>query len=355
MKRFLTIGVMSILILPFFLGFLFLGGAQAASKGGNHGKIVVANRGSGTLSIIDAHKGELIEHVSLPQDADENFPEPMYVVYVRQGNHVFVGDRANDRVVVFDADDFSVVDTILAGEGVFHMWADGRGSQLWVNNDIEKTTTVIDPQSLTVIATIPTPHDLVALGGKPHDVILDPGGKLAFVSVLGVSGENDYVIQFRTDTFEETGRVAVGKDPHLSLSARNRSLYVPTQGSDSVYVLNPYNLDIVEILDIPGAHGAGMTFNGKYFYTTNLPGAGAAALFTIDTQTNMIVGDPVNSPYPVPHNIALTKAPDKLYVSHSGGTSNKVSFYDVSFSDPVPVFSGEVTVGLNPFGLSFVP
>ena len=57
-----------------------------------------------------------------------------------------------------------------AGRGVFHMWADYRGRQLWVNNDIDKTTTVIDPSTLEVLATVPTPADLVAMGGKPHDV-----------------------------------------------------------------------------------------------------------------------------------------------------------------------------------------
>lgn len=338
-----------------FAGFFSFGDAQAAGKGRINGKIVVANRGSGDISIIDARLGELVMNVPLPQDAGDNFPEPMYVVYTRTGNQVFVGDRANDRVVVFDANDFSVVGTVSAGRGVFHMWADRHGKQLWVNNDIDNTTTVINPRNLTVIATIPTPADLVAMGGKPHDVILEPLGKLAYISVLGLPGENDYIVQFRTDKFEETGRTAVGKDPHLSLNGRNRYLYVPTQGSNAVYILNRINMEIVDVLDVPGAHGAGMTFNGKYFYTTNLTGGGTDALFTINTKSNKVIGDPADSPYPVPHNITLTQRPDRLYVTHSGGASDKVTFYDVSYRDPIPAFAGEVTVGLNPFGLSFVP
>jgi YVTN family beta-propeller protein len=355
MKRHFTIGIISVIILALFAGFFSFGAAQAAGKWNTHGKIVVANRGSGDISVIDARRGKLIMSVPLPQEGDDNFPEPMYVVYTRWGDQVFVGDRANDRVVVFDADDFSVVATVPAGSGVFHMWADQRGRQLWVNNDIDNTTTVINPRNLTVIATVPTPADLVAMGGKPHDVILGPLGKLAYVSVVGLPGDEDYVVQFRTDTFEEIGRAAVGKDPHLSLTGRNRNLYVPTQGNNAVYVLNRFSMSLVEVLDVPGAHGAGMTFNGKYFYTTNLTGGGTDALFTIDTKNNAVIGDPVDSPYQVPHNIALTRFPDKLYLTHSGGTSDKVTFYSISFKDPIPVFAGEVTVGLNPFGLSFVP
>jgi hypothetical protein len=78
-------------------------------------------------------------------------------------------------------------------------------------------------------------------------------------------------------------------------------------------------------------------------------------LFAIDTRTNSLIGDPVDTPYPVPHNIALTRNGRKLFVTHSGAAADKVTIYTVSRHSPEPVFAGEVTVGLNPFGLAFVP
>jgi YVTN family beta-propeller protein len=233
------------------------------------------------------------------------------------------------------------------------MWADPRNKQLWVNNDIDNTSTVIDPKTLEVLATVPTPADLVALGGKPHDVILDPTGSYAYVTVLGVAGPNDYVVQFSTDTFQELKRAPVGKDPHVSLARQNNLLYVPAQGSNVVTVLNRESLELVTEISVPGAHGAGMAGNGKVFYTTNLPGGGTDGLFAIDTRTNTVVGA-VDTPYPVPHNIALTPNNHKLYVTHSGGAADKVTIYTAKPNDPVPVLVGEVTVGLNPFGLAFV-
>jgi DNA-binding beta-propeller fold protein YncE len=224
-----------------------------------------------------------------------------------------------------------------------------------VNNDIDNTTTVINPRSLEVLATVPTPADLVALGGKPHDVILDPSGRHAYVSVLGVSGENDYVVKFSTRTFQEVGRAPVGKDPHLSLTWRNRLLYVPSQGSDAVSVLNRRTMELMTEIPVPGAHGAGMTRNGRFFYTTNLPGGGVDGLYAIDTQTNTVIGEPTDTLYAVPHNIALTPNSQKLYLTHSGATADKVTFYTMGAKDPVPVFAGEFTVGLNPFGLTYVP
>jgi len=328
-------------------------GAFATSETAPGGNVVIANRGSGTISVISAISDEIVGTYELP--AGENAPEPMYVVYTPAMNRVFVGDRANDRVVVFDARDFRVEATVEAGAGIFHMWADPQSQQLWVNSDIDKTTTVIDPKNLEVLATVPTPADLVAEGGKPHDVILGPRGRFAYVSVLGLAGEYDYVVKFSTRTFQEVGRAAVGKDPHLSLARQNRLLYVPTQGSDAVFVLDRMTLELVTEIPLPGAHGAGMARNGKYFYTTNLPGGGTDGLSTIDTRTNSVVGKPTDTPYPVPHNIALTPNSHKLYVTHSGGTADKVTIYTTTANDPVPVLAGEVTVGLNPFGLAYVP
>jgi YVTN family beta-propeller protein len=323
--------------------------ASSADSGNSAGQVVVADRGSGTISVIDAGTDQLINTVELP--ADNNPPEPMYVTYVKSGHRVFVGDRANDRVVVFDANDYSVVATIPAGSGVFHQWADPQGRQLWVNNDVDNTATIIDPRELTVLGTAAMPADLVAAGFKPHDVILDPKGRFAYVTMLGGT-VHDWLVQFDTETFAEVNRATVGLDPHLSLTQRNKLIYLPAQNSDVVTVLDRSTLALVDEITVPGAHGAAMSPSGKVFYTTNLPGGGTDGLFAIDTKTNAVIGS-ADTPYPVPHNVVVTKN-NKLFLTHSGATADKVTIYDVTTTRPVPEIRAEVTVGLNPFGLAYV-
>lgn len=341
-----------LLLVALLLGlsaFLPTGAVQA--RGYSQGDIVVANRSSGTISVIDVRTEEVIATIDLP--AWDHPPEPMYVVYSRRGNYVFVCDRANDRVVVFDAHDYDVVKTIETGAGVFHMWADDRDQYLWVNNDIDNTATVINPRSLEVITTVDMPADLVAEGYKPHDVILGPGGGLAYVTLLGPDPDHDYLVQFRLDTFEEINRAQVGKDPHVSLTRDNYKLFVPAQNSDKVSVFNRFTLKLIEEIEVPGAHGAWMAPLGRVFYTTNLPGGGTDGLYAINTRTNDIIGS-TDTPYAVPHNIVVTFS-GKLFLTHSGADSDKVSVYRVSFKNPVPTLIGDVTVGLNPFGLAYVP
>jgi DNA-binding beta-propeller fold protein YncE len=161
------------------------------------------------------------------------------------------------------------------------------------------------------------------------------------------------VVQFDARTFEELNRAEVGDDPHLSLTPRTRNLYVPSQGAGVVHVLDRFSLEPVTDIAAPGAHGAGMLRSGRYFYTTNLPGGGLDALWTIDTETNGIVGAPVDAPYSVPHNIALTPNGQKLYLTHSG-PNDKVTVYRTQDGNPVPEYVGEVTVGQNPFGIAYV-
>lgn len=340
--------ILSSLLVASLAGFVAAQGL--ANRPGGH--VAVANRASGTLSILHAGTHAVVATVDLP--AGTRRPEPMYVVSGWSGR-VFVGDRANDRVVVFRAADWSVEATVPAGAGVFHMWSDALDRWLWVNNDIDNTGTLIDARELTVVATVPMPADLVSQGGRPHDVVLDPQGTAAFVSLVGVAGPQDYVVRFDLDSLHETARAAVGKDPHLSLTRRNQLLYVPSQNGNAVHVLRRADLAPVTTIPVPGAHGAGMVQNGRWLYTTNLPGGGSNALFTIDTHDQTLVGTPVAAPFPVPHNIALTPDGRTLFVTHSGLAASKVSIYRTLPNDPRPVLAGSVTVGFNPFGLAYVP
>jgi DNA-binding beta-propeller fold protein YncE len=199
------------------------------------------------------------------------------------------------------------------------------------------------------------PADLTALGGRPHDVFVHPRGHAAYVSIVGLPGAHDVVVKFDTGNFTESGRAAVGKDPHLWLSGQEKRLFVPCQNTGEVVVLDADDLAELGSIRVPGAHGAVMKRNGRIFYTTNLPGGGAQALWAIDTRDGSVVGAPVDTPFAVPHNLALAPGGRKLYVTHSGPSSTKVTVFNISGNDPTPVHSATVDVGLNPFGLTYAP
>ena len=310
-------------------------------------RVVVANRASGDISVIDAGTNSLLGTYALPDNG-----EPMYVNHSARAGKVFVGDRANNRVVAFDEDDFTVKGMVPTGNGVFHMWISPSGSHLWVNNDIDNTTTVIEikPNSMSVVGTAATPADLVALGGKPHDVFVDPVNGAAYVSVLGVAGADDYVVKYDPHTLMEVNRVAVGKDPHLFADDVNKKLYVASQGGNAIYVVDRKTMTIGNTIPFHAAHGIFMTPAGDHIYATNISGA---ELGVFSTTTEMMVGSPVGTPFPIPHNIVVNARARKLFVTHSGGTADKLSIYRMVGGSPLPQFVTSLTVGVNPFGLAY--
>lgn len=315
------------------------------------GEIWTADRVEGVVSIIDSGTNTRVATLTLPDNG-----EPMYVNHSQTYNVVFVGDRANDRVVAFDPDTRMYLGSVPAGAGVFHQWLNPTGDQLWVNNDIDLTTTVIDVSTGDTLATIDMPADLAAMPGspKPHDVLVSPDEDAAFVTYLGFEGDNDYIVRFDATTFDETHRLAVGKDPHLSATGANDVVYVPCQNTDEVLVLERDDLSLAAAIDLPGAHGVTVSPDGDRVYVTNLPGAGAEAIWVIDTSTNtLITSMGIDAPMVgSPHNLAVNPAGDTLYLTHSGGTSTLTTAWDLTSG--TPTLDTNVTVGLNPFGLGAV-
>ena len=322
------------------LSFVSVGFASVNGTGqAGAGEVVTCNRASGDLSVIDAATLS-VTTVSLPDDA-----EPMYVNQWDWGGKLFVGDRANDRVIVLDDETYAVLDTIPVGAGVFHQWIQPYGLQLWVVGDIANAITVVNPWSHEVLATIPIPTDVVQAGGRPHDVFVAWGQ--GFVSIIGM--QEGLVLRFDAWTFEETHRANVGGDPHLFL--RGAQLYVASQAGSSVTRFRPWNLTERSSISIANAHGIWVT-PGRRVLTTNIGGGGLDALFSVRGSLAS-VRDTASTDFPTPHNVTVDGAGGRAFITHSGASANRVSIVELEPGGRLGAVQS-VVVGTNPFGLALV-
>lgn len=337
LSRFTAISAATVVIALLALLFTAIPAAHGEQSGD---AVVVANRGSGDISVIDTDTLE-VETIALPGDS----AEPMYVNHDRRNGQVLVGDRASSTVVAFDDETYEVRGTVDVGAGVFHQWHDIRSGQLWVVGDQSQTVTAIRSRNLAVLATIDIPADLVARGGKPHDVFVS--GSRAFVSLLGVDGDTGVVLRYSTRTFNETGRFTTGNDPHLFMSGNK--IYVASQDDSSVTRYNASTLEPLDSLDIPAAHGIFITNRGELLLT-NIAGQGVDAVWEVNKKLT-VARAMVDTVFPVPHNLTVDRN-RQAWVTHSGPVSNLVSVVDLERRGFGPVAS--VTVGVNPFGLAFV-
>lgn len=307
---------------------------------------IVANRGSHNITIFDARTNNKVEDVELPaQDAD-----PTYLVYSLERDRLYVGDFKNKEVVVFDPDDFSVTAQIAIGAGAFHMAINDRIDQLWVNNIVDKTTSVIDVSMNTVIQTIGLPSELsLTAGAVQHDVVISHNGKYAYVTVLDTNQEGtpvSYLVQYDTDDFSYVNSIQFGGDGHLAVSEGR--VFALSQNAGEVKELNFETLDEKATISFEGSHGVALT--GKRLYVTGLP---VKTLGVIHTSTRQVLGSIVTN-FNVPHNLAVNEAGDKLFLSHSGPAETHVGFYDISKKDPVPSLILETEAGTNPFGVGYM-
>jgi YVTN family beta-propeller protein len=298
-------------------------------------RVVVANRGGGSISFIDATSNQVTNTLSI---ADS---EPMYVVYVSSKDKLYVGDRAGKKIHIVNPQTKVVESAVTVGNGVFHMWADGQGKQLWVNNDLDNTISVIDLNTSTVIQTI-------NVGMKPHDVFLTKDATKAYVSVFNSDVTMpDKIFMYSTSTYTKTGEVSVGKDPHLFHLSNTNKLFVPCQ-SGQVYTLNGNDLSVTSNTAFVGAHGIFSTPDQNNVFVTNISGG---QLYSINASTNIQNGTALSSLSTTPHNIVVNEAGNKMFVTHSGATATSVSTYTVNSATLTA--GTTITAGTNPFGLTY--
>lgn len=297
-------------------------------------KVVVANRGAGSISFIDASSNQ-VSTLAISGS------EPMYVVYVPTKDKIFVGDRAGKKIHIINPQTKAVESSITVGNGVFHMWADGLGKQLWVINDIDNTISVIDLNTNTVVKTI-------NVGMKPHDVFLSKDATKAYVSVFNADAAMpDKVYMYSTSDYSKTGEASVGKDPHLYHLPASNKLFVACQ-SGQVYALNGSNLSVISNNAFTGAHGIFPSPDNNTVFVTNITGQ---QLYSINATTGMQNGMPLMALSATPHNIVVNEDGNKIFVTHSGGAATAVSTYTISGTTLTA--GTTITAGTNPFGLAY--
>lgn len=295
--------------------------------------VLAANRSSASISFINAMDNSVIKTLSIPNS------EPMYVNYVAAQDKIYVGDRAQSLVHVIDASTREVTNQISVGNGVFHMWPTNSGNQLWVNSDMDNTTTVIDLKTETVIETID-------LGGKPHDVFFNPDDSKAYISILvGDISVPDEIHAYNTSTFMRINTVMVGDDPHVFYLNSQNKLYSPNQ-TGGLVVLDD-DLNEITNIAIDGSHGI-FSANGTDVYVADLPGS---ELYKVNGVTNEVMGMPLATTVTIPHNLVVNAANNKLFVTHSSPANDKVTVYDLSTGSMT--LSETVTVESNPFGIAY--
>lgn len=302
----------------------------------------VANRGSGSVTIYNADTQTEKTTITIG-DADSS---PTYVTYSKERDILYVAEFNNQKIIAYNAETFAEVEEYPTDMGSFHMWLNDNVDQLWVNNIVSKTVSVINLSNGSTLQTLTLPNTITfETDAAQHDVILSPNGSYAYVSIFSQTGTN-YVLQYNTSNFSLINSVEVGGDPHLTVT--DDYLYILSQDDSSITEYNLTNLSPTgNSGSMANAHGVTVGNNDNIFLT-NISERKVGS-YNTNTQVTNSVTD-AGSTAGVAHNIAYSSGSSILALTLSG--SNTVDFFSANGTN-ISFLSSDNS-GENPFGIVFM-
>ncbi|MBQ0734131.1 YncE family protein [Aquimarina celericrescens] len=298
----------------------------------SNSKFLVANRNIGTLSLFNANNAKKIRNINIPGNA-----QPTYIA-TNQTNEIYVADFERGLVWVYRKDNLELTGRIKVEKGSFHMWFNKNRNQLWVNNIISKTTSVIDLTLYKVIKNLKLPTN-ISRDAEQHDVVISEDGRRAYVTVL-IGDQKSLIFMYDTDNLKLLRKVTVGGDAHL-FTIKNR-VYVPVQNANRLVVFD-LNLDRKCTIPLSSAHG--ITGNDQYLFVTSIKDKKV----TILDRKTLKRSDVLNTQFETPHNLAITDSGKRLIISFSGANSRKATIWKIENGKFKQSFV--TNSGLNPFGV----
>jgi len=280
--------------------FLLVALCTAVPKGPtpSSGLLLVANKGDHTLGIIDPVEGKQIATV------DENGITGHEVAASPDGRRAFVPVYGNSGVgspgtdgrtiAVIDLATHKLIDTINLGKPLRpHCAVFGpQDGLLYVTTELGDSITIIDPNSLRILGSVPT--------GQPesHMLAITHDGKRGYTANVHVGTVSVLDLEARqTLTVIHVSR----QTQRIALSADDRWVFTADQTQPQLAVIDTATNEVTKWIPLDGlAYGTGSTPDGKWLLVT-LPSRGKVAVVDLSSMS-------------VVRSVDVPKAPQEVLV-----------------------------------------
>lgn len=171
------------------------GSGSGGSMSSDGSLYAVSNTLDDEVVIIDVESEEVVHRVP-------DVPGPVNVEFLGHTHRIATGNRADGSVTFIDADRGELLRTVETGGGANIAYLGPRGN-IWVSHNGAGYVTVIDPESLEIVREVET-------GLNPHWIYFSPWGTRAFVSNWGEAS----VSVLDTLGFRELGKIPTPLNPN---------------------------------------------------------------------------------------------------------------------------------------------
>ncbi len=277
----------------------------ARAAGPSPGLLLVANKGDGTLSIVDAgserqvavvkEEGITGHEVAVSPDGKRAFV-PIY-------SSAGVGQKGTDGqlIRVIDLGTRSIAGTIDFGKGVRpHRPVFGpKDGLLYVTTELNQTVSVIDPATLAIIGSIPTGEN------ESHMLAISGDGRRGYTA--NVRSGTVSVLDLQARTLVATVPVAA-RVQRISVSTDGKWAFTADQTAARIAVIDTVSNSVSGSIPLPGvAFGTTPTPDGRWLLVA-LPALRMVALADLSTMR-------------VVKTLDVPKAPQEILVRPDGAVA----------------------------------
>jgi YVTN family beta-propeller protein len=282
--------------------------AFAAPSSSSNGLLLVANKGEQTLGLIDPTAGRQIATVV------EGGVTGHEVAASPDGKRAFVPIYGNSGVgmpgtdgstlAVIDLSERKVIRTIDFGHGVRpHCSIFGpKDGLLYVTTELDKSVTIIDPQTLKIVGSVPTGQ------AESHMLAISSDGRYGYtanvgpgtVSVLDLAGRKTVTVI-----------PVAGHVQRISITRDNRWVFTSDDEKPRLAVIDTATNRVDRWISLPGTgYGTASTPDGKWLLVA-LPGTNGVAVINLAT---LQVVKTISVP-PAPQEVVIRPDGQVAYVS----------------------------------------
>jgi DNA-binding beta-propeller fold protein YncE len=242
-------------------------------------RLLVAQKGEGSLGIIDPVAGKLI--ASVPEGGftvHELAASPDgRLAYAPIYGNSGVGQPGTDghEMIVVDLAAQKIVGKVDFGHGVRpHMPILGRDGLLYVTTELDKTITIIDPKTLKIVGAIPT--------GQPesHMLALSHDGRRGYTANVGPGTVSVLDIGAR----KTLAVIPIsGNTQRIAITPNDKWVFTADQTAPRLAAIDTATDTVAHWIPLEAvAYGTAPTLDGRYLLAT-MPTAGKIAVVDLNT------------------------------------------------------------------------
>jgi DNA-binding beta-propeller fold protein YncE len=245
-----------------FAGLCFLGLGAASFAEESKGLLLVTNKGDHTMSLVDPAANK--EITTVPEEGVTGHE----LAASPDGKRAFVpiyGDSgvgkpgSNGQLMrVIDVAKRQIVGTLDFGKGVRPHCAiyNAKKNLLYVTTEIDNTVSIIDPDSLKIVGTVPTGQE------QSHMLAVTKDGTRGYTANVGPGT----VSVLDLDKKELIKTIPISKmTQRISLSVDDRWVFTSDQTKAQLVVIDTKTNEVAKRIDLPNfGYGTAPTPDGKF-------------------------------------------------------------------------------------------